>query len=397
MAGYRFTKIFVKNWKNFPKADVDLERRVFVVGRNAIGKTNFIDVFRFLRDLVLRGGGLSMAVHKRDGISNVRSRFSRENREVEVMTKVQDEAGNGWEYQIAFSESQSKDPRAPGGRGLAISKERLISLGAIQAKPLERDGKIWKLGGSQSFLENENATVEFSGFVNFLANTVYLHLVPQMIRENQGSLSDAIGVDPYGRGLLDEIKGTPKAEKKRRLKAIETVLAKVNPQFSELDQVEDKTSGRPHLQVKFKDWRNKGSRQDERQFSDGTLRLIGLLWALQVPGGAVLLEEPELSLNSGIAGQLAPFIAEVIRVSGDNRQVIVATHSEALMADEGIRPSEILLVQPGNKEGSIITQSTKIDQVNKQLRAGLLPSQVVLPLVYGEIAEPVFKVAEKAR
>jgi predicted ATPase len=127
------------------------------------------------------------------------------------------------------------------------------------------------------------------------------------------------------------------------------------------------------------------------------LRLIGLLWALQVPGGAVLLEEPELSLNSGIAGQLAPFIAEVIRVSGDNRQVIVATHSEALMADEGIRPSEILLVQPGNKEGSIITQSTKIDQVNKQLRAGLLPSQVVLPLVYGEIAEPVFKVAEKAR
>ena len=38
-----------------------------------------------------------------------------------------------------------------------------------------------------------------------------------------------------------------------------------------------------------------GARQNESDFSDGTLRLIGLLWALEEEGknaGPVLLEEP---------------------------------------------------------------------------------------------------------
>ena len=72
MSAMRFTRIELRNWKNFTDVSVDLAERVFLVGPNATGKSNFLDSFRFLRDLVIEGGGLSKAVELRDGMAKVR-------------------------------------------------------------------------------------------------------------------------------------------------------------------------------------------------------------------------------------------------------------------------------------------------------------------------------------
>ena len=73
-----FTHISLRNWRNFTKAQVDLERRVFLVGANASGKSNFLDVFRFLHDLVSIGGGFQEAVRRRGGLSVLRCMAARE-------------------------------------------------------------------------------------------------------------------------------------------------------------------------------------------------------------------------------------------------------------------------------------------------------------------------------
>jgi predicted ATP-dependent endonuclease of OLD family len=44
------TNVKLVNWKNFKSVDVQLRERMFVVGANASGKSNFFDVFRFLFD-----------------------------------------------------------------------------------------------------------------------------------------------------------------------------------------------------------------------------------------------------------------------------------------------------------------------------------------------------------
>ncbi len=49
--------ITLKNWYDFQSVDVDLSNRVFLVGPNASGKSNFLDVFRFMRDIAKLGGG----------------------------------------------------------------------------------------------------------------------------------------------------------------------------------------------------------------------------------------------------------------------------------------------------------------------------------------------------
>ncbi|MCK9218386.1 MAG: AAA family ATPase, partial [Firmicutes bacterium] len=37
--------IKLQNWKNFQRVDVDLQERMFIVGPNAAGKSNFLDAF----------------------------------------------------------------------------------------------------------------------------------------------------------------------------------------------------------------------------------------------------------------------------------------------------------------------------------------------------------------
>ena len=50
----------IQNWRNSKKASASLSRRVFISGPNASGRSNFLDAFRFLRDVA--GDGLHQAV-----------------------------------------------------------------------------------------------------------------------------------------------------------------------------------------------------------------------------------------------------------------------------------------------------------------------------------------------
>ena len=75
--GLRFGSIVLANWRNFGQAEASLQRRVFLVGPNASGKSNFLDAFRFLRDLVTDGGGLQEAVRRRGGVSSLRALSAR--------------------------------------------------------------------------------------------------------------------------------------------------------------------------------------------------------------------------------------------------------------------------------------------------------------------------------
>lgn len=53
-----FTRLKLKNWRNFVNVDLAIGERLFITGPNASGKSNLLDVFRFLRDIAKTGGGL---------------------------------------------------------------------------------------------------------------------------------------------------------------------------------------------------------------------------------------------------------------------------------------------------------------------------------------------------
>jgi predicted ATPase len=164
-----------------------------------------------------------------------------------------------------------------------------------------------------------------------------------------------------------------------RLSRIAAVLRAVVPQFEALE-FNDDDPAKPHVVARFRHWRDTPALQTERQFSDGTLRLIGFLWTLQESGGPLLLEEPELSLHPGIVRHLAPFIWRAQRRSG-GRQVIVSTHSDSMLSDPGIRADEVLLVAPepqGN--GSVIVSGAARADIVRLMNAGLVASEAIMPM-----------------
>jgi len=361
----RFTRIELHNWRNFLTVDVSLQQRVFLVGPNASGKSNFLDAFRFLRDIAAPEGGLRRAVQEtRGSVSLVRSLYARRYPKVVVDVDV-DLDGEAWGYRLEFTQDNQKRP--------VVSKEVVRHAGqVVRERPDARDEQDPELL-IQTHLEQVNVNKEFRPLQEALARTQYLHIVPQIVRDPkryQGGPDD-----PFGGDFLEQLARTPKKTLDSRLKKITDALRVAVPQLGSLTLKRD-AAGRPHLEGRYEHWRPNAGWQDETQLSDGTLRLLGLLWKLLESTAPLLLEEPELSLHPAVVRHIPAMMARVTRKSG--RQILVSTHSADLLADEGIAPEEVLLLTPSNEE-TRVTLASDDEQIRALLEGGAVMADAVLP------------------
>lgn len=85
-----FTRLKLKNWRNFRQVDLVLGERLFITGPNASGKSNLLDAFRFLRDIAKSGGGLQEAVALRGGLTKLRCLAARQDPLVEIEVELKD-------------------------------------------------------------------------------------------------------------------------------------------------------------------------------------------------------------------------------------------------------------------------------------------------------------------
>jgi predicted ATPase len=131
----------------------------------------------------------------------------------------------------------------------------------------------------------------------------------------------------------------------------------------------------------YQHWRPHGAKQREDQFSDGTLRLIGLLWSLLESDSMLLLEEPELSLNSGIIRKLPALMYRIQKEKKRQmRQIMISTHSPDLLSDAGIGGEEVLLLTP-DEDGTKVELASSISEIKDLLQGGLTIADAALPRV----------------
>lgn len=366
------SRLIVKNWRNFQEINVPLRARQFIVGPTGSGKSNLLDIFRFLRDIVKTdGGGFQKAVKDRGGVSKIRCLSTRQDPEIAIEIHIADalDAPAKWRYGVGFRQQ----PR--GHRHIYLTRECVWKDDKLLLDRPDENDKEDPDRLTQTALEQSAANAEFREIALFLQNVTYLHLVPQLIRSGDAIQGRIIEDDPYGQGFLERIASMHPSTRRSRLKKIEHTLKIAVPQFEKLEFVRDNT-GRPHLQVRYSHWHSNEARQREDQFSDGTLRLIGLMWSLLESDSVHLLEEPELSLNAGIVSQLAPLISRMQR--SRRSQVLVSTHSDALLKEPGIDGKEVLLLSP-SKEGTGVQSSSDFDEVSTLLENGFTVGEVVLP------------------
>ncbi|MBK1718762.1 AAA family ATPase [Thiocystis violacea] len=377
----RIDHIRLKNWLNFRKVDATLSETTYLIGPNASGKSNLLDVFRFLRTLAdTAGGGLQKAVAERGGIKKLRCLQARQDNEVRIEVQLSEGVGEDrdeWRYVIGFK-SEGTGLQRP-----VVHEERVEHNGScLLSRPDAADiGDKERL--TQSHLEQVNANLEFRVLANFFRATTYLHLVPQLLKFADRLGSNRLEEDPFGQGFLDGLARTLKTTRDARLRKIQQVLTKAVPQFKELRFVRDEITGLPHLEARYAHWRPQGAWHREDQLSDGTLRLIALLWSLLDGDSLLLLEEPELSLNDEIVRQIPLMIDRIKRQAKYRRQILITTHSEAML-NNPIDGRAILLVIPTD-DGSEIRGATE-DELSL-LANGISPAEVLLPKARPQGAE----------
>ena len=369
------TRLRLKNWRNFVHVDVPMRERVYLIGANASGKSNLLDALRFLRDIAKPdGGGFQKAVKDRGGIPKIRCLAARRDPKVMIEVELAEDADvpAKWRYRLEFRSE---------GKGLQralVSAEHVDNL--LTGWSLERPGEadhrdIARM--TQTALQQTGANKEFREIADFLASITYLHLVPQLLKYAEQMGGYRLESDPFGQGFLERVAETPKKTRDARLRKIEVALQACVPNMRRL-QYEQDDKGKPHLQALYEHWRPDAGVQREEQFSDGTLRLLGIMWSLLDGDDLLLLEEPELSLNEEVVRRIPALIWKMQRQAKHRRQVLISTHSAALLSDKGIDPREVLRLESGDNGTQVHATSEKDLQL---IKAGYSVAEVMLPKV----------------
>lgn len=363
----RFTRLKLINWRNFKNVEVQLAARAIFVGPNASGKSNLLDACRFLHDLAPEGG-LAPAILRRHGVSSLRCLEATRNSDVGIEVDIgDDEAPKQWTYEIRFNARKGELP--------VVKRERVCRDGVeLISRPDGADKKDADLL-TQTHLQQIQQNKDFRPVSEFFRSLRYLHLVPQIVRNRQLATLEN---DPYGSDFLLRIKQTPKRTRDALLKRLNEGLHLAVPQFYGLTY-EDDDDGRPHLFAKYHHWRPHPVGQSEAHFSDGTLRLLGLLWAAgEKEPGPLLLEEPELSLHDAIVEQLIPMLTRMQKRS--KRQLLVTTHSEVLLNAPGLGLNEVHWLVP-TVNGTEVRTGSDSDELMALVSGGMEVGSAVMPKV----------------
>jgi len=371
------SRLKLYNWKNFQNIEVKFLERTFIIGSNASGKSNLFDALRFLRDISKQAGGLQTAVYERGGIKKIRCLAARRKPDILIEVDLSDEkTGNLlWTYSLNFMHT---------GGGITKNEAKILS-----EKVYSGTEKKWikernpKTNGEDTetlkftHLEQVTANKKFREIQTFFQNLEYLNVIPQLVRESSTYSSSKNYEDFFGRNFLERISMINERTRNAYFRRINEVLKLAVPQLEELQFHKD-AMGIPHLEAKYIHWRAKGSKQTEEQFSDGTIRLIGFLWALIDGNGTILLEEPEINLHSEIVKQFPEFIAKIQRSKKSVRQVLISTHSYDLLSNPGIGPEEVLVLQ-NSAEGTIIKNVNEFDEIKAIIDSGMSIAEATIP------------------
>lgn len=361
------SRIKLYNWKNFRDCEVSLAERCFVIGANATGKSNFLDVLRFLRDIVKQGGGLQFAVNVRGGLKKIRCLAARKRTEVRVEVDISENGKNDpkWKYSLELVNTgggiQNVTALVNREEVYNYYTDEIILLRDNSFKADDAETKKY------THLEQPTANARFREIKDVFQTTEYLNVIPQFVRDADSVMLSSGMEDYYGRNFMKRLALLNEKTRNKYLKIINEVLLTAVPQLENLSFVKDE-KGVPHVEAKYHHWRARGSKQNEQMFSDGTIRLIGFLFAMLDGNGIILLEEPETNLHTAIVAAIPEFVAKVQR--NKKRQVIITTHSYEILSNKGIRAEELVILRP-SPEGTIAENALEDKAVSAMLEAGL--------------------------
>ncbi len=379
------TNIKVSNFKSFKDLDLNLGRFNVVIGANASGKSNLVQVFQFLKgiedndldDAVSLHGGQEAILNRRIGPPSplqmrvvfdqhtrwpgwgdihvhettyqfaLRARDTQNGLDVEedrFAQKLRTEAG-GEDTELSI-----KVVISPGKRGVVIEPPDLTR----RLKDMRIDLNQTPLAGGEAHFQQLSSVMRataanallprygFYGFVgpfgNLFRRVGIYDIEPHEVKKPHEKAGRA-SLETNGKNLVLVLRNIlADAERTRKL---HNLLRYVLPFAKQID-VED------HLGISLL-LKLREEYHDEsllaNLLSDGTLDVVALLVALFFEDkDVVIIEEPERNIHPHLISGLMELMKDAAR----NKQIIVTTHSPEVVKHAGV---ENLLLVSRDKEG----------------------------------------------
>ena len=362
---FQITRVWAKNFRSIADVSFKLEPLTILVGPNASGKSNLLDILRFIKD-ALRFD-LEVAVSSRNGMEGVaRHGVKGGGSDIEigiaaVVRNRRSEIGyNSVEYGFTITSMDNGRYKVSSEYGKvwtgddSVPAEFRIEDGSLKAPDfllpkvsrqtsfLDDDidfdinnlafPTIFRMSRSLIALDEESSAREASLYRGLselhrnLTGMRFYHIFPNTIREPQRLSNtpileeDATNLASVIRELDRDRWGTPLMARLREslgllIPGVSDIRVELAGGYLVVQLKHDAIPGEPWLDLSME--------------SDGTVRLLGLLVALyqrrslprRLP--VIGIEEPELTVHPGALAALADLLNEAARRS----QVIVTTHS----------------------------------------------------------------------
>jgi predicted ATPase len=347
-------RVRIRGYKSIAFCDVTLEPLTILVGRNASGKSNFLDALTFLRDVVVRG--LHEAVKLHGGPDAVPCRLaSRSSVSIEI------EAGYLPQGDAASCTAHFSIEIDFPGMGLArIMREHLRlespTTNRWTGSYTVQDGRVGWKGGANVPMVSEwpnadrvllgvyGVTTPFLELLEQIESIKTYNFNPEQIRRPQKPAPGGF-LERDGSNLGSVIETTREIEG-RAMERAGRYLAVVTRtvQFAGVHRFAG------YETLRFRVVRNSGEAPlefDAASMSDGTLRTFAALVAafqIALPHGfpsLVAIEEPETSLHPGAMRALVDALDEATLQT----QVMLTTHSAEMLDNPTIRPENVRVVE----------------------------------------------------
>lgn len=359
-------QIKVSNYKSLGQNTViNFENMTVFVGQNGSGKSNIVDIFKFLSDIMSLG--LEGAITKRHGIKAIRRWSSGKPLSVIIEIKIEDIKFYGT-YKFEISSHSKHD--------YIVKYEKAIIQYKDSTKTIyeyEINNQRWTQGLSDLMPKIDPLNLALpliSGderirdLGNALRNIQIYSIYPDQLRSPQ--LYDPNKPMEFrGNNWVSILKDLDTNIWKNEL------VSALHKLTGEIDDIEIKQiSG--YLLAKFRHGVSGKSKKakwfDTSQESDGTLRIAGIISALlQEPNlMAIGVEEPELTIHPGAIDLLFDFFKQANKRS----QVLLTTHSPELL--DKIDPYQVRIVEKINEitHVNVLTEEDKVIVQNKLMSLG---------------------------
>ena len=348
-------RLEVRNYKSLRDVKVRFEQFNVLVGLNASGKSNIIDCLLLVSESLQVFGNISQILERRGGFKHVVFQG-----EEEFDVKVAFSVGkNKCEYYMKATEEMVEE------RWLKINGREFIKEQRYTGKYLREDYSEVAFSGAWRSLTvgHPRCAKEISECLDYLSKWhFYSFSTPEIRRTLPAKKSFALNRDGSN---LAQVLLSLRTERPKIFAEIEEMLKLAIPGVEELltPLTED---GKPFSDT-YVAVREKGFEHpfDYYQLSDGTLRLLAHITALNLDAELVCFEEPENFVHP----YLLRLLVEVLKKSG--KQVILSTHSPYFL--DFVEPEDLIIVEKKRGETKVrrIEDEEEKNRVRKLLEDGI--------------------------